>query len=285
MSPLILACPMCQQPLQQDDKVLRCASNHCFDQAKQGYWNLLLVQQKKSRDPGDNPTMVEARRQFLDLDHYRPLADNIAAILADEFADNGDGQILDMGCGEGYYSDHWQKSLAQQQLQPAFIGLDISKHAVKAATRRNKSINWLVASGARMPVAAASLDVLTVVFSRLMPEPFANVLKTDALLVLAWPSSKHLLQLKQALYSDLKESQYDPQAELDEHFSCQSQSLLEFDFVLQQQQHLTTLLQMTPHSQRVNDELQLAILQALPIRLTFSVNIGLFRKRAPANSE
>ncbi len=278
---------MCQQPLQQVDKVLRCASNHCFDQAKQGYWNLLLVQQKKSRDPGDNPSMVEARRQFLDLDHYRPLADSIAAILAQELVDNGDGtgQILDMGCGEGYYSDHWQKSLAQQQLQPGFIGLDISKHAIKAATRRNKNITWLVASGARMPIAAACLDVLTVVFSRLMPEPFSKVLKTDALLLLVWPSSKHLLQLKQALYSDLKESQYDPQAELEEYFSCQSQSLLEFDFVLHHEQHLTTLLQMTPHSQRVNEEQQSAILKALPITLTFSVNIGLFRKRAPAKSD
>ncbi|EPJ46496.1 MAG: hypothetical protein OFPI_33890 [Osedax symbiont Rs2] len=271
---------MCQQPLQQDDKVLRCANNHCFDQAKQGYWNLLLVQQKKSRDPGDNPNMVEARRQFLDLDHYRPLADSIATILADELADKDNGQVLDMGCGEGYYSDRWQKSLAQQKLHPGFIGLDISKHAIKAATRRNKSIRWLVASGAKMPIAAASLDILSVVFSRLMPRPFAQVLKTDGLLLLVWPSSKHLLQLKQALYTDLKESQYDPKTELDQYFSCESQRLLEFDFVLEQQQHLTTLLQMTPHSQRVSEQQQSDILKTLPINLTFSVNIGLFRKRA-----
>ncbi|MCJ8337707.1 MAG: methyltransferase domain-containing protein [Pseudomonadales bacterium] len=280
MSASILACPLCQQPLQQDDKVLSCASNHCFDQAKQGYWNLLAVQQKKSKDPGDNPSMVEARRNFLELGYYRPLADSIAATLADELASNATAQILDMGCGEGYYTDHWQKSLVQLQLHPDFIGLDISKHAIKAATRRNKTITWLVASGARMPIELASLDVLTVVFSRLMPQPFANVLKTDGLLLLVWPSSKHLLQLKQALYSDLKESQYDPQAELDACFSCQSQALLEFDFQLRDEQHLITLLQMTPHGQRVNQQQQQTIFQTLPINLTFSVNIGLFRKRA-----
>ena len=59
-------CPLCQQGLILTDKVFRCENNHCFDQAKEGYVNLLPVQHKHSKDPGDNKEMVNARRAFLD---------------------------------------------------------------------------------------------------------------------------------------------------------------------------------------------------------------------------
>ncbi|NQZ29757.1 MAG: methyltransferase domain-containing protein [Oceanospirillaceae bacterium] len=272
----ILACPLCKAPLAPINNSLVCEAKHCFDRAKQGYWNLLSVQQKKSLDPGDNPLMVQARSAFLDLDHYQPLAAAIQHILADELQQINSAQILDMGCGEGYYTSQWQQNLPQHQ----FLGLDISKHAVKAATRRNRDISWLVASGANMPIADHSLDVLSVLFSRLMPEPFARALKDDALLILVWPSANHLVQLKQALYQDVKTSSYDPIAELNPLFSLQSEQQLNFDFILEQADHLQTLLLMTPHGQRINDDTKASLIQQLPITLSFSVNIGCFRKRA-----
>ncbi len=47
-------CPLCQQALLLDEKSYRCENNHSFDQAKQGYVNLLPVQFKHSKEPGDN---------------------------------------------------------------------------------------------------------------------------------------------------------------------------------------------------------------------------------------
>ncbi|MFC6671418.1 putative RNA methyltransferase [Marinobacterium aestuariivivens] len=67
-----LLCPVCREPLAQQARQLRCAGGHSFDQARQGYWNLLLVQRKRSKDPGDNAPMVQARRDFLDQGHYAP---------------------------------------------------------------------------------------------------------------------------------------------------------------------------------------------------------------------
>lgn len=271
----VLACPLCKAPLIEQSKRLTCANNHSFDQAKQGYWNLLIVQQKKSKDPGDNPAMVVARRQFLDLDHYAPLAQAMQLKLKKALNNKASANIVDMGCGEGYYTAQWANELPEHH----FIGLDISKHAVKAATARNKALTWLVATGAKMPIADNSLDVITIVFSRLMPQPFAQALKDNGSLILVWPTDQHLIQLKHAMYDAVKTSQYDPVKELNSLFELTDKETLSFEFTLHDKDHLLTLLDMTPHGQRINQQTKQLLIAELPFTLTFSVNIGCFIKR------
>ena len=53
-----LACPLDGEPLQRDGAAWRCTAGHSFDIARQGYTNLLPVQHKRSRDPGDSKEMV-----------------------------------------------------------------------------------------------------------------------------------------------------------------------------------------------------------------------------------
>lgn len=52
--------------------------------AKEGYVNLLPVQHKRSRDPGDSAEMMQARRAFLDAGHYQPLRDAIVNVLKEK---------------------------------------------------------------------------------------------------------------------------------------------------------------------------------------------------------
>jgi 23S rRNA (guanine745-N1)-methyltransferase len=59
----------------------RCANGHSFDVAREGYCNLLVVQHKASRDPGDTVEMVAARRRVLDTGIYAPIADSVFAHL------------------------------------------------------------------------------------------------------------------------------------------------------------------------------------------------------------
>ena len=96
----MLACPLCQAPLSRLDNGVVCPDGHRFDRARQGYLNLLPVQHKNSRDPGDNQAMVEARRDFLDAGHYAPVARRLAELAAERQP----GAWLDIGCGEGYYT-------------------------------------------------------------------------------------------------------------------------------------------------------------------------------------
>jgi 23S rRNA (guanine745-N1)-methyltransferase len=77
-----LICPLCRTPLTLENKSQRCANGHSFDIAKEGYVNLLLVQQKKSKEPGDNPEMVKARREFLQAGYYQPLCNAASQLIA-----------------------------------------------------------------------------------------------------------------------------------------------------------------------------------------------------------
>jgi 23S rRNA (guanine745-N1)-methyltransferase len=48
-----LICPLCHSPLAFTARSWCCENRHQFDQAKEGYVNLLPVQHKRSREPGD----------------------------------------------------------------------------------------------------------------------------------------------------------------------------------------------------------------------------------------
>lgn len=90
------SCPLCHAPLERRDNSFICPQRHQFDLAKEGYVNLLPVQFKRSRDPGDSAEMMQARRAFLDAGHYQPLRDAICAYLH-TFAPT---DLLDIGCGK-----------------------------------------------------------------------------------------------------------------------------------------------------------------------------------------
>ncbi len=90
-------CPLCHEQLAFENKSYRCANNHSFDQAKQGYVNLLPVQFKHSKEPGDNKAMVQARRAFLDQGYYQPLVDAMLALYG-KYGEST-GRIFDAGCG------------------------------------------------------------------------------------------------------------------------------------------------------------------------------------------
>ena len=68
-----LLCPICSEQLNLTDRQYRCPRNHSFDIARQGYVNLLAVQQKHSLNPGDTREQVLSRREFLEAGFYAPL--------------------------------------------------------------------------------------------------------------------------------------------------------------------------------------------------------------------
>lgn len=94
------SCPLCHQPLAHVNNSFICPQRHQFDVAKEGYVNLLPVQHKRSRDPGDSAEMMQARRAFLDAGHYQPLRDAIVEQLSARL-DASATSILDIGCGKG----------------------------------------------------------------------------------------------------------------------------------------------------------------------------------------
>ena len=161
-----LTCPVCGGVLHREERSLRCGAGHCYDIARQGYVNLLRSNQSKSKRHGDDKRMVAARTAFLDAGYYAPLRDAVAAAAAEFTA--GDADVLDAGCGEGYYTAQVLHTLQQQGRTPSVCGVDISRDALICAHRRSPELTLAVASIAHLPVADASCDLLLNVFARTM---------------------------------------------------------------------------------------------------------------------
>ena len=74
----IFRCPVCLVSLHGSVSSLSCHKGHSYDIAREGYVNLLLANQKGSKEPGDSPEMLRARRNFLNSGYYRRLAENVS---------------------------------------------------------------------------------------------------------------------------------------------------------------------------------------------------------------
>lgn len=253
---LTLICPHCQAPLTADANNWSCINGHSYDQARQGYLNLLLVQYKNSRQPGDTPAMLACRQAFLDGGHYQPVSDQINQL----FADHAPATLMDMGCGEGYYTARLDTALPEC----AIAGLDISKDAILKACRRSRDIQWLVASSARLPVPDASLDAALCVFSPWSWDECLRTLKPGGQVLLVGPDADHLLSLREKLYDSIHPTPELIKA-LPEGLQIVKDQTLRYALNLNSTD-LANLIGMTPHGFRSRPERQQALLDAgLPV--------------------
>ena len=155
-------CPACKQSLvAKGTSSVACANNHSYDYAKEGYLNLLLAQHKRSKQPGDDATMMACRQQFLNTGSYQFLAQYLAAQLAPLKPSN----LLDIGCGEGYYGHFIQQQNSDKNLN--LIGIDIAKTGVRLAAKRRAFQALAVASAFDLPLADHSIDAALSVFAPL----------------------------------------------------------------------------------------------------------------------
>lgn len=275
----VLTCPVCQEPLFLNGKNLSCENNHSFDRAKQGYFNLLLNNAKKSKQPGDNQAMVVARTEFLNAGHYQSISDAMNQIAVELLWQKPKANLLDLGCGEGYYTERLHYALSDHQIDHNLYGLDISKDAIKAACKRTKDINWLVANGKQGPFKANSMDVILNVFNRIMPESLSQLCAKDGKVIIASAGAEHLKQLKEAIYDTPRFVEFDAIGAMAEYFDHEKRLPLEFTVTLNtaSTQHL---LAMTPHTWRCSPETQQSMLDKDGLELKVQINIDVFSVKA-----
>ena len=239
-----LICPVCGEKLNQEGKRFACSRNHSFDLARQGYLNLLVVQQKHSLNPGDTREQVLSRREFLEAGYYAPIVETLIR-TAKEL--NIRGQILDVGCGEGYYS-----ARLADALESPLLGLDISKEAVRCAAAKYKGKQWLCATAAHIPVEGESVSLLTSLFALTLPEEFHRVLCRDGWYFQVLAAQDHLLGLKSIIYDQLNLKEKDTVPELP-GFTLVKSVPIRFTFTLEGQQ-IQNLFSMTPHVFRIGKD-------------------------------
>ncbi len=238
-------CPLCQQALKLTDKSYRCQNNHSFDQAKQGYVNLLPVQFKHSKAPGDNKSMVIARRAFLDKGFYQPLVDKMLT-LYQEYGQLS-APLLDAGCGEGFYS-HQHKILTNQ-----VYGVDIAKETIKIAAKRYQNCHFSVGTLSKLSFADNYFAWLTSVYAPILETEFTRVLSQGGYLLTVTPAPQHLYELKQLIYRNANEHDI-TKAPINE-LKLITEQRLTYPMIFDNSDDVLNLLAMTPFAFKAPNEL------------------------------
>ena len=190
----LFCCPICGGPLDREPSAYSCPAGHSFDLAREGYVHLLPANRMHSKMPGDDKGMAAARWAFLSKDYYAPLRDALCSIA---LANTGPApSVLDTGCGEGYYTSGVYRALVRAGRSVTMAGTDISKAILRRAAKREKDVEFAVASSYHLPVVDGAVDLLVNCFSPLAIEEFRRVLSPGGAFVYVVPSEKHLLQLQ-----------------------------------------------------------------------------------------
>ncbi len=183
-----MICPNCKKKLQKIDNSYKCINNHSFDISKQGYINLLL----NSKNSGDNKEMINSRHNFLNKGYFNVLLNEIIELIKTLNINN----ILDIGCGEGYYDRGIKKNIDIN-----ITGLDISKEACLKASKLSKDITYVVGSSNCLPFENSEFDMIMNIFAPHEENEFSRVCNKYILKVI--PNKNHLLELKELLYENV----------------------------------------------------------------------------------
>ena len=252
-----LSCPIDGDKLEENNRQFICANGHSFDIARQGYVNLLPVQHKRSKQPGDSKTMVLARTEFLNSGSYEKIASKLTQIIMSEITSDEETCILDAGCGEGYYLDIIFNSLIglEENKTLSFIGLDISKDAIIQSSKRNKQISWLVGTNRQPPVQNGSVDIILCLFGFMSADAFYKVLKPGGKIILLDPGPEHLTELRKIIYPQLKKQDQLAPTQIEmEGFTLLKSETLTFKENINTNEKIKQLLIMTPHFYRASKE-------------------------------
>lgn len=267
-------CPICQSPLRQHQpsKGFFCENKHHFDMAKEGYLNLLPVQHKKSKQPGDSREMMRSRRNFLEAGFYQPLAQAVAKLIDQYSAERQVMRILDMGCGEGYYSRQ-VADLCQSREKLDLHGIDIAKNAILAAAKKQPDARFIVASNKSLPYVDHYFDLIMRIYAPSNDIEIKRLLKSDGLLLTVTPGARHLWQLREFIYPEVRE--HSPDVELPEGFSPVESQRLSYSITPDQEQRMA-LLQMTPFAWRASGQVRSQIQRAneLEIETDFVITLA-----------
>ena len=234
------ACPICQEKLILVESSLKCDNRHSFDLAKFGYVNLAPQIKQSTNYDKEN---FQNRQQILEAGFYQAILEGISDLLATKPSAK---IVLDIGCGEGFYS----RKLQEVHPEKTFYAFDISKDSVQIAAKSepNWAVNWFVGDLARLPIKDASMDVLLDIFSPANYGEFQRVLSEDGILIKVIPTENHLKEIRQMVQDKLTKKDYsnqDIKEHFQEHFSIQSSQTASLTKPITAQQR-QALLSMTP---------------------------------------
>ncbi|MBQ6263127.1 MAG: methyltransferase domain-containing protein [Clostridia bacterium] len=251
----VIACPVCSGRLFPRGKSLVCDAGHTYDISSSGYVNLLPPGRKNNAVTGDRRDLVRARSRFLETGLYDAVSDVASGLVL--HALNGKRPVFaDFGCGEGYHTCRIASAVRDKLGAVTGVGIDASKYAAEAGARRaaKNSFSSFSESGGDLgfvagnffdpPVRDGSLSCVVSMFAPVAYDACLRALGKGGALVVLFPGPDHLIELREALYPEVKRSErsLDPP----KGFRGSEKTEKKYKAPLEDEEVLGDLLGMTP---------------------------------------
>lgn len=235
----IFGCPICKEKLSLQGTSLICKNKHCYDVSKFGYVNFLLNAKKQKVY---DKSSFQNRRYILEHGMYEPILNEIIQFI------NQTASIciiLDVGCGEGFYSNQ-----IYQQTHKNIYAFDISKDSVQLASRNGSDsfIKWFVADLASIPLQDNSVDCILDIFSPANYKEFQRILAQNGYIIKVVPTTEHLKEIREKVKDQLKNRDYSNQQVIDyfeKSFTCISRKKVTDRFQITAEER-KAFIEMTP---------------------------------------
>lgn len=203
-------CPICGHKLSLNGNSLQCSENHNFDISKKGFVDFVLNnKQQKNYDLAS----FENRHLILEHGMYDHIATKMLKLIDQLQLHN----ILDVGCGEGYYS----KKIVELPERNVFA-FDISKDSIQLAAKGvNTPVEWFIGDLAHLPIQNKTIDGIIDIFSPANYNEFNRILTEDGYVLKVIPNEYHVQELRAQAKDQLQQEKYSNKKVLDyfeEHY-------------------------------------------------------------------
>ncbi|MDU4891739.1 MAG: methyltransferase domain-containing protein [Clostridium sp.] len=261
-------CPICQSKMNFSNyNSIVCGKRHCFDLSKHGYINFIPNQQqtKYTKD------LFESRRYIFEEGFYKPLEDNIKKIIKQYLDTSKALKMLDVGCGEGFYSRGLSASINNLDI----YAMDNAKDAIILGAKKEQKIKWFIGDLSNIPLKSNSMDLLLNIFTPSNYSEFTRILKSDGYLIKVVPGANYLKELRECAANQLANQKYSNESVIDyfaNHMNCEEVLNLTYKMAVTKE-NIDNFLKMTPMMFNVDKE-KLFVDDINKITLDFTIIVG-----------
>lgn len=207
----VFQCPICKDSMELNDEgSFVCSNRHCFDLSSKGYINFIPNQKQiKYRK-----NLFENRQEVFLNGFYDNILMEIQNIIVDYFKFKKFINILDAGCGEGYYS---LKLDCEDKIKGNIFAIDIVKDAIKIASKEHSSVKWIVGDISNIPLKRNSIDVIINILTPSRYDEFTRILSDNGIVIKVIPGNDYLQEIRNSIIGQLKNKSYSNEKVM-EHF-------------------------------------------------------------------
>lgn len=269
----MFSCPLCRGRIRVTEQGdLNCENKHCFNLARKGYINFVNAAHESFYDK----ELFDSRGRVFQNGFYQPVAEELAKTIASyETLWQKDAiNVLDIGCGEGYYLDY----IGTHCLQAVCFGIDLSKDAIKAATNHEKENVWAIADLTKLPFRNKTFHVLLNVLTPANYEEFSRIQKKQGILIKVSPGKQYLKEIRERFF----DKEYDEERVVE--YSKDNMEILEQRRILYKKsltrEDWEDFLCMTPlTAQRQEERMKQMAFPAKEITIDLNLVVGRLKER------